>query len=350
MYSNQTGKALFPLIMVILFGLSIYLYLPDAGGQPNMRNSSVEVSAHTVTLEQKSVTVDGVGSARANQAIHITSAQNDYVTAIYFNDGELVEAGQPLVQLQNKQESLLVAELSINLKEQKRQLERLIELAKSQSAAKSQLEEQRSKVDALIAQLDAAKTKLAEMTIIAPFKGRLGKRLISQGAYVNTNTAITTLDDLSVIKVDFQVPEKYLAKLKVGMNVSATSDAYPNERFNGLLSHIDTRIDDKTRSVAVTAQFSNEDSKLRPGMLLFTRLALSELSALMVPEKAIIPLQDKHFVFTIDDAGKAHRTEVTLLQRFHGLVAVSSGLEAGQQVVTEGTLKIREGSAVKVKG
>ncbi|WP_462164726.1 efflux RND transporter periplasmic adaptor subunit [Pseudoalteromonas xiamenensis] len=350
MHSHQSGKALFPFIMLVLLGLCVYLYLPKADGQTQLGAQQVEVSAHKVMMDNQPVTVDGVGSARANQAIDITSAQNDYVTSIYFKDGDTVLKGQKLVQLQDQQERLQVSELTINLKEQTRQLERLAELAKSQSAAKSQLEEQRSKVDALTAQLDAAKTKLAEMTISAPFAGTLGRRSISVGAYVTTNTVITTLDDLSVIKVDFQVPEKYLAQLQIGMRVTALSDAYPNAPFEGVLSHVDTRIDDKTRSVSVTAKFNNPKHYLRPGMLLFTKLQLAEVSALMVPEKAIIPIQDKHFVFAIGDDGKAHRTQVKIQTRFSGWVAIASGLEEGQQVITEGTLKLREGSAVSVKG
>jgi membrane fusion protein (multidrug efflux system) len=350
MQAQQSGKALFPFIIMLLLGLCVYLYLPKADGQTQRAGGSVVVSAHTVNSDTRAITVDGVGSARANQAINLSSAQADYVTAIHFEDGQQVQAGQPLVQLQDQQEQLQVSELTINLKEQKRQLERLTELAKSQSAAKSQLEEQRSRVDALSAQLEAAKTRLQELTISAPFSGVLGRRQISVGAYINTNTVITTLDDLSVILVDFQVPEKYLAQLKVGMRVFAASDAYPNTAFTGSLSHIDPRIDDRTRSVLVTATFDNLDLKLRPGMLLFTRLELNEISALMVPEKAIIPLQDKHFVFTVGDDGKAHRLQVEIDSRFNGWVAIRAGLEQGQQVITEGTLKLREGSAVSVKG
>ncbi|MFC3033568.1 efflux RND transporter periplasmic adaptor subunit [Pseudoalteromonas fenneropenaei] len=351
MLSQQSGKALFPFLILVLLGLCVYLYLPKSAGQTQQGGmNATEVVAHSVSQDNRAVSVDAVGSARANQAINITSAQSDYVTAIYFKDGDSVAQGQQLVQLQDQQEKLQVAELSINLKEQRRQLERLNELAKSQSAAKSQLEEQRSKVDALQAQLDAARTKLQEMTITAPFAGVLGKRLVSVGAYVNTNTVLTTLDDLSIIKVDFQVPEKYLAQLKLGMKVTALSDAYANSLFTGELSHIDPRIDERTRSIAVTAKFKNKDNRLRPGMLLFTKLQLAEVTALMVPEKAIIPLQDKHFVYAIDANGKVERVQVKIQTRFNGWVAIAEGLHEGQQVITEGTLKLRVGSSVVVKG
>ena len=350
MYSTQSGKALFPFIITLLLGLCIYLYLPSSQGeQSNFSSATTQVTAHTVTSEENAVLIEAIGSARANQAIYIRSAQNDYVTDIFFNDGDLVSKGQKLVQLQSQEEELAVKELSINLREERRQLDRLTELSRSQSTAKSLLEEQLSRVDATEAQLESAKTKLAEMTIKAPFSGLLGKREISIGTYVSNTTNITTLDDISIIKVDFKVPEKYLAQLQLGMKVMTQNDAYPEKTFNGKVTHISSRIDSVTRSVEVTASFINEKGLLRPGMLLNTALELSSNQALMVPEKAVIPQQDKHYVFQIED-GVANKVEVHVTGRHNGWVAIDKGLENGQQVVTEGIIKIRTGSKVSIKG
>lgn len=350
MYSKQSGKALFPFIITLLIGLCIYLYLPSSQGeQSGYTPTSTQVTAHTIASEENAVLIEAIGSARANQAIYIKSAQNDYVTDIYFNDGDLTSKGQKLIQLQSQQERLTVKELAINLREEKRQLERLTELSRSQATAKSLLEEQLSRVDATQAQLENAKTKLAEMTITAPFSGILGKRQISVGAYVSNSTIITSLDDISIIKVDFKVPEKYLAQLAVGMKVMTQNDAYPEKTFTGKVTHVSARIDAITRSVEVTASFANKGGLLRPGMLLNTALQLSSNQAMMVPEKAIIPQQDKHFVFQIED-GVATKVEVHVAGRHNGWVAIDQGLSNGQQVVTEGIIKIRSGSKVTVKG
>ena len=350
MYSRQSGKALFPFIIALLLIFSVYLYLPSSHGkQADPSQKSTQVSAHTVSSQENAVMIEAIGSARAKQAIYINSAQNDYVTDIYFKDGDLVSKGQKLVQLQNKQEQLTVKELSINLQEEKRQLNRLTELSRSQSTAKSLLEEQLSRVDATEAQLENAKTKLDEMLITAPFSGLLGKREISIGAYLDNTTVITTLDDVSIIKVDFKVPEKYLAQLIIGMKVLTQNDAYPGQTFTGKVTHISSRIDSVTRSVEVTASFANKSGLLRPGMLLNTALELSSNQALMVPEKAVIPLQDKHYVFQIKD-GIANRIEVHVSGRNNGWVAIDEGLASGEQVVTEGLIKIRTGSKVSVKG
>lgn len=350
MYSKQSGKALFPFIITLLLGLCVYLYLPSSQGEQNsLTSTTTQVSAHTVAQQENAILIEAIGSARANQAIYINSAQSDYVTAIYFNDGDLVSKGQKLVQLQSQQEELAVKELSINLREEKRQLDRLTELSRSQATAKSLLEEQLSRVDATQAQLEAAKTKLAEMTISAPFSGILGKRQISVGAYVNSATIISNLDDISIIKVDFKVPEKYLAQLHLDMKVMTQSDAYPEQTFTGKVTHVSSRIDSVTRSVEVTASFANKSGLLRPGMLLNTALEISSSQALMVPEKAIIPQQDKHFVFKVND-GIAQKVEVNVTGRHNGWVAIDAGLKDGQQIVTEGIIKIRSGSQVTVKG
>lgn len=350
MYSKQSGKALFPFIITLLLGLCVYLYLPSSQGeQLGYTPAATQVTAHTVASEENAVLIEAIGSARANQAIYIKSAQNDYVTDIFFNDGDLVSKGQKLVQLQSQQEELTVKELAINLREEKRQLERLTELSRSQATAKSLLEEQLSRVDATQAQLENAKTKLAEMTIKAPFSGILGKRQISIGAYVSNTTIITSLDDISIIKVDFKVPEKYLAQLSLGMKVMTQNDAYPEKTFTGKVTHVSARIDAVTRSVEVTASFSNKSGLLRPGMLLNTALQLSSDQAMMVPEKAVIPQQDKHYVFQIED-GVATKVEVHVAGRHNGWVAIDQGISNGQQIVTEGIIKIRSGSKVTVKG
>lgn len=350
MYSKQSGKALFPFIITVLLGLCIYLYLPASQGeQTNFSGQATQVTAHTASLQENAVLVEAIGSARANQAIYIRSAQNDYVTDIFFNDGDLVSKGQPLVQLQSQEEQLTVKELTINLREEQRQLDRLTELSRSQATAKSLLEEQLSRVDATQAQLESAKTKLAEMTITAPFSGLLGKREISIGSYINNATNITTLDDISIIKVDFKVPEKYLAQLQLGMKVMTQNDAYPEQTFTGKVTHISSRIDAVTRSVEVTASFINKNRLLRPGMLLNTALQLSSEQAVMVPEKAVIPMKDKHYVYEIND-GVVNQIEVHVVGRHNGWVAIDKGLNDGQQVVTEGIIKIRSGSKVSIKG
>ena len=138
MYNKQSGKVLFPVLILILIAISGYFYLPVSHSKtgPSSRPAT-QVAAHIVSTDIKSINIDAVGTARANQAINVISAQSDYIESLAFADGEFVQVGQVLATLRDKQERLTVKELKINLKEQKRQLKRLQELARSQSAAQS---------------------------------------------------------------------------------------------------------------------------------------------------------------------------------------------------------------------
>ena len=350
MLRAQSGKALFPFIIAILIALCIYLYLPKSeNNQKNQTKKATLVKVVTVLNKTQSIDIESLGTSRANQAIFINSAQDDYIKSVHFKDGDIVKAGQLLIQLNNAQEKAQVLELTVNLKEDKRQLNRLTKLAKTQSTAKSLLDEQQAKYESSLAQLEAAKVKLSEMSIKAPFDGMLGQRLVSQGAYITSSSEITTLDDISIIKVDFNIPEKYLSHLHTGMNVKAKSPAYHDKFFNGEVTHIGSRVNPTTRSVLITARFTNQNHQLRAGMLLHTYLQLSELTALQVPEKSIIPIQENHFVYIVED-NTAVKKQVEIGVRHSGLVEIKSGLNEGDVIITEGIIKIKQGSTVRTEG
>ena len=157
---------------------------------------------------------------------------------------------------------------------------------------------------------------------------------------------ITTLDDTSVIKLDFSVPENFLATLREGLTVRATAPAFPGRAFAGKVASIDSRVDMSTRSVTVRALLSNEDGALRPGMFLNVTLANDEREALIIPEQALTPEAERQFVFVVDD-GKASRREVRIGGRRPGSVEVLDGLAAGEFVIVEGTQKVRDGVPVR---
>ncbi|WP_233078330.1 efflux RND transporter periplasmic adaptor subunit [Rheinheimera soli] len=294
--------------------------------------------------------VTSLGTALANESVQIVTNTSDYLTALHINEGQRVEKGQLIAQLNDVEERARVAELSASLLDQKRQLDRVKNLAKTQATAQSLLDEQQTRVNTTQAQLDAVKARLNEMTIRAPFSGVLGLRQVSEGAYLTSGTVLTTLDDLNLIRLEFSVAEYYLAQLKPGMAVNSSSVAYPGKVFTGQIKAIDTRLDPVTRSVKVHALVPNEQLELRPGMLLNVGVTLDELQALQISEKAIVPLQNKHYVFVVNKDNSVTQTEVQLGQRMPGLVEIVSGLSSGDEVVIEGTTKIRSGSLITKVG
>jgi membrane fusion protein (multidrug efflux system) len=199
------------------------------------------------------------------------------------------------------------------------------------------------------ARVAAAKSKLADTYIRAPFAGRVGLRRVSLGALINPGTVITTLDDTTTIKVDFSVPDINVAELREGQTMLATTTAYAGRKFEGRVTSVDTRIDATTRAVSVRALVPNRDGALKPGMFLTVELAKEQRKALVVPEEALVPEQARQFVYVMT-GGKVAKREVRLGRRQPGSVEVSGAVAEGDRVVIEGTLKLRDGAAVQEAG
>jgi len=269
------------------------------------------------------------------------------VKAINFEDGDKVIEGELLVQLNNTEERARVEELKANIDEAKRQFTRIADLRQSNATSEQLLDEQQARVKALQAQLDIALAQLNDLQIRAPFSGMLGNREISIGSLVQPGDTITTLDDISLIKVDFSIAENHLASVAKGQTLSASSVAYPGEEFIGKITNIDTRLDPISRSIRVRATIDNKDNRLRPGMLLTVVVEKRVLNTLVLPEKALVPVQDKQYVYVVND-NVAQQTEVVIGERRPGLVQIVSGLNEGDEVITEGTLRVRDQSPVNV--
>ncbi|MGK0341237.1 MAG: membrane fusion protein (multidrug efflux system), partial [Candidatus Azotimanducaceae bacterium] len=221
-------------------------------------------------------------------------------------------------------------------------------LIKQKLAAETQLDVERARMQTAEARLDVILARLDDRLIRAPFSGKLGFRNVSPGTLLSPNVSLTTLDDISSIKLDFTLPESYLAAIEPGQEVIALSIAYPGLSFIGSVTTIDSRIDPNTRTIKVRAKLNNDELLLRPGMLLTVRLIQERQQFLAIPESAVMPVQNKQFAYLIID-GKAERREFEEGRRIPGFVEVRSGLKAGEQVITEGVIKIRPGSTVRVK-
>jgi len=335
------------IILTVLVSLIIYLQWPQEKQQKGNYQRTVAVKMTPVLLTEFIESVEAVGTARANEQVEITSKYSDLVDEVYFEDGQVVKKGDILVKLNNLAEQAKVSELAANLSESQAHLQRLNDLLTSRATSKSLVDQQVAKTKAIEAQLLSAHARLNETTITAPFAGVLGFREISRGSYIDAGNVITSLDDLSQIKVDFYLPERLLTHVHLGQQITAANSAYKNKAFIGAVTAIDNRIDAGTRSIKVRATIANDKLKLRPGMLLNISVILQVEEILQLPESAIIPIEDKHYVFVVHD-DIAQRKTIKIGRRHPGVVEVLSGLVAGEQVVVEGALKLREGVAVTI--
>jgi membrane fusion protein (multidrug efflux system) len=186
------------------------------------------------------------------------------------------------------------------------------------------------------------------MRVIAPFTGRVGLRQVSVGALVQPGTVVTTLDDISRVRVEFSVPEVFVAQVRTGSTVSARSSAFGERRFQGRVAVVDTRIDTATRTIRVISEFDNPDEALKPGLFMTVELELARRDdALLIAEEALDPIGDRNFVYVIRN-DRARRVEVKLGQRLPGEVEITSGLAAGDQVVVRGIQRLRNDAPVRV--
>lgn len=313
-----------------------------------VRRPTAATAVITATIERKPMIdrIQALGTAGANESIEIQPRIASLVDRILFTEGAHVLQGDLLVELENSEivAGLAVAEAS--LAESKSIYDRSKSLISSQAISASNLDQLRAQVKVNEAQVEAARARLANTTIKAPFSGRVGLRRVSPGSFVDTQTVITTLDDVSRIKLDFSVPETFLTVVAEGMRITAQSVVYPERVFEGSIASIDTRLDTISRAVQVRAIIPNDDSALRPGMFMTIDLQRDQGDVLVAPEQSLVPEGTSQYVFVVID-GIAQKRAVEIGRRIPGFVVINNGLNAGDRVVTEGSGKIRDGSAIE---
>lgn len=317
----------------------------DRSGEQPVRAVPVEVAA--ARAGEVTVSVDAVGTALADEAVIVTSKVRGMVRELAFREGQKVEAGAVLVRLDASELEARLAEQRAERDNARRLLARAQRLLKSRNVPEARVEELAANLAGAEARVRADEARLSEYVVRAPFAGRLGLRRVSVGALIEPGDEITTLDDVTPIKLDFQVPETTLGVLVPGLVVTAKSAAMPERIFEGRVVTIGTRVDPVTRAVTVRAEVPNGDEVLKPGMFLNVRLRIeTRANAVLIPEEAVISSGSDQFVFVVA-GGKAVRTRVELGQRLPGEVEVRSGIEAGMLIVIGGLQKVRDGVAVK---
>ncbi|MEM9384324.1 MAG: efflux RND transporter periplasmic adaptor subunit [Pseudomonadota bacterium] len=322
---------------------------------PNLTGESsaprpVTVLTQTVAIGTVVDSIEALGTARANESVTITANLTETVRKVHFDDGQRVAEGAVLVELTSEEEAALLEEARANLRDAERQAERLADLAREGLAPESQLDTARALGNAAQARLDTVVARMEDRLVRAPFAGVLGFREVSQGTLVSPGTAITTLDDISRIKLDFSVPELYLGVISPGDPVVAVrTGGAGRAEFSGVVQTIASRVDPVTRAATIRAYIDNADGALRPGMLLTVNVSSNAREAIVVPEAAVFQVAQRAFTYVIDEDDTAWRREVVLGVRRPGLVEITDGLVAGDEVVVEGTIRLSEGAPIRRK-
>jgi membrane fusion protein (multidrug efflux system) len=323
----------------------------DKAGGKGRGGAGGPATVTTTVLAPKpwSDTLEALGTAAARESVTITAKVSEKVEQVHFDSGDQVRAGQVLVTLSDRAQSAGVGEAEASYKEAEKTYARVAELAKQQLVAANQLDIQRATRDAARARLEAQKATVGDRVIVAPFAGVLGLRQVSPGSLVTPGTVVTTLDDVSKILLDFSVPEKSLAALSVGATVRATSDAFPGDTFEGRITSVGSRVDPGTRALAARAEFDNPQGRLRPGMLLNVLIEQSTRETLQVPELALDQLGEQSFLYRVD-GDKVEHVPVKIGARRPGWVEILDGVKAGDRVVVEGIVKLKDGQKIVEAG
>ncbi len=330
------------LAALILFSQPVYAQKPD-GGPPSATPVIVSAAYQDKFVDK----VEAIGTLRANETITLASTVTQTVSSVNFTDGQRVTKGDILVEMTSGEEKALLDQQKALVNEALKQLNRTRDLAKSGAAASSVLDERQREYTSAKAGLAALQSRLENFIIAAPFDGVVGLRNISPGALLQPGTNITTLDDDSVMKLDFSVPSVFLPTLKPGVEIVAHATGF-DEEFKGEVSAIDSQVDEATRSVIVRAVIPNPDGKLKPGLLMTVQLLKNPRDATAIPETAIIPEGRKHFVLVVGEGNVVEKREVKIGARRPGDVEILENLKAGEKVVVQGTMMAQNGKPVTI--
>ena len=294
-----------------------------------------------------------LGVARGRRSVNITSSTSELITRVMFTDGQRVVAGTPLVQLQAREEDAAIAENRALVARAQTQYERYKTLNDRGFASAAMVEQYETELESARASLAASEARAGDRTIRAPFAGVLGLSTVTPGTLVNPGAVIATLDDIDVVRVDFPIPERYLAVLRAGTPITATIDAYGDEVFTGRIALIDTRVNESTRSVTARAEIPNPGARIRPGMAVRVAVQQGLRQGIAVPEAAVQYEGDGAFVYRIANGERgstAQRVVVETGAVEGGFVEILSGLTNGDRVVGSGLNRIQPNAPVRVGG
>lgn len=347
--TQSLSKSLIPFqFLTLLIATLLISACSDQGVKRGPRGATPVAlfAAHQVTLSNR---VEAMGTAQADESVTITSRVTGRVFEILFEDGQQVKKGDLLVRMEQKAEQAQLASTQAQLSEHQREIKRLENLLARKAAARRTLDERKTLQIVTESSVQEIRARIEELTLKAPFSGRLGIRRVSPGAMIQPGTVITTLDATDKIKVDFTVPSTQLNGLTVGTVIQASSGTLDGEIFSGLLTAMDSRIDPTTRSMLLRAEIDNKSGKLIPGMLMQIVVKGRSRDVLAVPEESVTQKQNKHFLTLVGDDNRALLRAVEIGLRSDGLVEIRKGLAVGERVVVRGMGMVRQGSAVSIK-
>lgn len=342
-------------VLAIIFG-GIFGWKSYMGGKTAARMSHppppATVASAEVMLESWEPYLAAVGSVVATQNVFISAEIPGQVQKILFESGQIVEAGDVILQLDDSVDKAVLDGLIAQGKLAKLQFDRNTKLVKDRSVSQSEYDRLRSVLDIAEATIDSKRALLDKKSIRAPFSGRLGIRDVNIGQYLSPGVGILSLQALDPVYVDFALPERHFDLVKTGQKVLVQVQAYPGKVFKGEITAIDPGIDPGTRTLRARATLDNPQQLLRHGMFTEVKTALPVRdNILTLPRTAITynPYGESVFLITTENgSSKVRRRQVKSGEVRNGRVEIIEGLQAGDVVVSAGQVKLRNDQQVQI--
>ena len=359
------GAMIKPLvIMVVLVAVvlgGIFSWQAFVGSMRDKYMSAAASAPQTVSTVIASAStwqsqIHAVGSLRAVRGADLSAQASGVVDEIEFESGNEVPAGKLLLRLKPNDDYAKLEQLEAAAELAAQTYKRDQEQFAAQAISQATLDTDVSTLKSARAQVAAQRALIEEKIVKAPFAGRLGIRQVDLGQYLTAGTPIVTLQALDPILIDFYVPQQALEHLKIRQTAIATVDTYPGVTFTGAIESINSKVDNASRNIQVRASFRNADRRLVPGM--FANVAVDSGAAatqITLPQTAITYSPYGDTVYVVQDGGAAAngKPRATVQQRFVQLgatrgdqVAILSGIQQGDVVVSAGQMKLRNGTAV----
>ncbi len=314
--------------------------------------AAVEVAAaQAVTLSDD---VQAVGSLRSRQGVTLRPEVSGRVARLGFRDGHSVKRGQLMLQLDDTLQRAQLQQAQAQAGIAHTNLQRSRELLAQNFVSQSAVDQNAASLQVAEAQVALAQAQLARMRVLAPFDGTVGIGLVDVGEYVRDGTDIVKLEDLSVLNMDFRLPERYMTRIRTGQAMEVSLDAVPGQRFAAQVEALDVQVDADGRALRVRARLADRGGLLKPGMFARGRVVFSVRdNAVMVPEEALVPQGGRQLLFKVVDGpgGQrlSQRLEAKIGARQPGRVEILQGLAPGELVVTAGHARLLRGDAVPVR-
>jgi membrane fusion protein, multidrug efflux system len=317
---------------------------PGGGGPPAMLVEAAAARSDTVIDA-----IQATGQIEAIQSIDLKPEVEGRLVRILVREGALINRGTPLFKIDDAELKAQVAQIEADRDLAQQSLTRTRDLLQQKASSQAELERAEATLRSNQAQLERLSVRLDRTLVRAPFAGVVGRRFVSLGDYVNSDTRLAALQTVSPQRASFQVPERYADQLKVGQKVNFRVAALPGREFSGAVDFVDPMVQLPGRTITVKAQVPNPRRELQSGMFIEARLATAvRPNAVVIPEDAVLPLQGANFVWVVNQ-GKAARRQVELGVRTPGFVEIKSGVERNQQVVVGGQERLAEGAPVQIK-